>query len=603
MKKRIKKVTLIIPVVICFLLILGVPIFVKAFDSERTITGTLYEYKKSGDYIKSESLSSGTINETGTSFGFFSIVGDLEEIQENSGSFTLYTGSASFNYKVNSDYFNKSKTSRYVCDETKKEIEGEIIDSKIGKGAIIVQASLDGTNWVTQKAFYDLGGDNPNFSGLLYQTTDSQVQNGCYYRILVVYKTRKKDGLKTDYRKYMEEYVFYIKRYEEPSVEEPITASSGNRKELGTVEKKKKNNGYDKTETIDVNDPHYGWALGTFEISGFTMEATKENNENPVFLKITNEGQDDTVKLKFRLRKDINRLNGNEKLSIVEDKKGYDQYFQVAKQNFGRGTLIIRQTDVDGKVHTPIVYTDYLTGVVSADANTEIEVNEEGDYEAALNYKIKKKNGLATTTYDYRIFIKFSVRNGNCMFFPRDLSTDLKATLSDGSIAPNGFELDLAESKDLDLNIKKYDLNGNEDILFNKPAIDGNQYTEEGKYVITAKNKYTGEKVEKTIYVGDKNKIEELREKTSEQTEKEEKKNNSKEDNSEEKSEKTIDIEEKPEIDSEKPEIDSEKTDKDDKEIEEIESDEEFKQNEEKESKSEVEVEKESKEKNRIRCC
>ena len=502
---------MIIPVVICITMVFGFPIWAQAFESERVVTGTLYEFDKKVTYDCKAAMSTSSIVESGTSFGTFSITGDLEQPQMNNpSSLIIYTGSASFNYSINSNYFNKSKTARYVCNDNKKNLDNLKLDSKVGKGTIVVQASWDGTNWVTQKTISNIGGDISNFNETLFQTTDMQITNGCYYRVLVAYKTKKKIGLFNNYRKYLEEYKFYIKKYEEPEEvdQEEIIASSGNRKELGIVEKKKKNKGYDQKQTIDVNDPHYGWSLGAFEISGFTMEATEGNYDNPVFLKITNEGADDTVKLTFKLKKDINRLNGNDKLTIVEDKKGYDQYFQVPKQNFGRGTLIIRKTDIDGTVHAPIIYTDYLSGVVSADANTVVEVNEEGDYEAALNYKIKKKNGLATATYDYRIFIKFSVRNGNCMFFPRDLSTELKATLSDGDIAPNGFELDLAESKDLELNIKKYDLSGQEDVLFNKPALDGNQYTEKGKYVITAKNKYTGEKVEKTIYVGDKTEIE-----------------------------------------------------------------------------------------------
>ena len=514
--EEIKKgIVLKIPFVIIMGFIMFIPIFVKAFDSKMPVLGSLYEVNKKGSYNISESTLNNDIYEKGTALGCFAIIGDLEQLQDDEHkSYIIYSGNASFNYSINQNYFNKSKTSRYVCNEKENTVEGKELGSKIGKGAIIIQASFDNASWVTQKTITDVGGNNHNIDECIYQTADTQIENGCYYRILVVYKTRKKDGLKYDYKKYIEEYKFYIQKYKEKQTqkeeEEPVAVSSENRKELGSVEKKKKNTGYDKTQTLDVKDPHYGWSLGAFVISGFTAEAPDGNGQYPTFLKITNEGQDDTVKLRFKLKKDINRLNGDPKLFVVEDKKGYDQYFQVPKQNFGRGTLIIRKTDVDGTVNKPIVYTNYLSGVSSVDANTEIDVNEEGDYEVALDYKIKKKNGLATATYDYRIFIKFSVRNGNCMFFPRDLSTDIRATLSDGAIAPSGFELDLAESKDLELNIKKYDLDGDEDLLFNKPALDGNQYTEEGKYIISARNKYTGEKVEKTIYVGEKSKIESI---------------------------------------------------------------------------------------------
>ena len=106
MRKRIQKVVLIVPILVCFLSILGWPFIVKAFDSERSILGTLYEFKKNGNYNTSDALSSSVINDTGTSFGVFSIVGDLEET-ENAGCFILYSGNASINYKVNNDYFMK----------------------------------------------------------------------------------------------------------------------------------------------------------------------------------------------------------------------------------------------------------------------------------------------------------------------------------------------------------------------------------------------------------------------------------------------------------------------------------------------------------------
>ena len=42
-----------------------------------------------------------------------------------------------------------------------------------------------------------------------------------------------------------------------------------------------------------------------------------------------------------------------------------------------------------------------------------------------------------------------------------------------------------------------------EDTRFNKPAKDGDEYTEEGIYTITASNPSTGQETIKKIYVGD----------------------------------------------------------------------------------------------------
>ena len=83
----------------------------------------------------------------------------------------------------------------------------------------------------------------------------------------------------------------------------------------------------------------------------------------------------------------IDQLNGNTALSIAEDWEGYDQIFQVEKQAFGRGALIIRYTDYQNQTDTQ-VFTDYLTETETG-ADTEVLLCEEGDYEIALDYQIK----------------------------------------------------------------------------------------------------------------------------------------------------------------------------------------------------------------------
>lgn len=41
-----------------------------------------------------------------------------------------------------------------------------------------------------------------------------------------------------------------------------------------------------------------------------------------------------------------------------------------------------------------------------------------------------------------------------------------------------------------------------EDVRFNRPAREGDQYTDEGIYTITVSNRYTGQQTTKQIYVG-----------------------------------------------------------------------------------------------------
>lgn len=75
--------------------------------------------------------------------------------------------------------------------------------------------------------------------------------------------------------------------------------------------------------------------------------------------------------------------------------------------------------------------------------------------------------------------------------------------LTNESVAPNGFVIDLARSRYLNVNVKREVLTGKSfDVRSNAPAKDGDRYTDEGIYTISTENTSTGQTTEKTIYVG-----------------------------------------------------------------------------------------------------
>ncbi len=282
--------------------------------------------------------------------------------------------------------------------------------------------------------------------------------------------------------------------------------SAENKYYVGEAKKTGWDNGYSGEEIIKEGDPHFNWKIGEFFVDGYTS-VTKSDDDAPIFLK--NVG--DKVQLWFHLQQNIDKLNGDENLSVSEDSNGSDVYFSVPKTNFKRGALIIQKTGYNNAKEEPVVYVDYLAAKTSKDADTEVEMCEEGDYEVALDYELRKDPrkvfdiSIIPEFSNYRIFFKFSVRNGNCMVYPFDVKT--KGELGDTSITENGFYLDFANSRYLDINIKKEILNEGatglaEDVRFNRPAKDGEQYTDEGIYTITASNKYTGQLTTKKIYVG-----------------------------------------------------------------------------------------------------
>ena len=272
------------------------------------------------------------------------------------------------------------------------------------------------------------------------------------------------------------------------------------------VNKTELNNGYYGKLEIGKDDPHFGLSIGKFYISGFTG-VTSQDGEHFIFLKTVG----DNVELHFELTQDIDMLGGDTTVMINQDNGGYDKQFEVLPTDFGRGTLIVRFTDYQNNTGKPQVYTDFLAAKATGSANTVISLNEEGDYEVALDYEIKKDTrilGTAATTSafsNYQIHFTFSVRNGNCMIYPFDAVTG--AELQNTSIAENGFYLDLARSRYLDINVSRSIIvegvaGLTEDERFNRPAKDGDQYTGEGIYTISVHNRYTDQSTVKTIFVG-----------------------------------------------------------------------------------------------------
>lgn len=199
-------------------------------------------------------------------------------------------------------------------------------------------------------------------------------------------------------------------------------------------------------------------------------------------------------------------------MRITADNAGYDQYFETDTQDFGKGALIIKKINADETEEDVNIYTNFLEANAKPGTDTVVQLFEEGDYEVALDYEVTKDTWkvfdkkIADKIHHYRIYFKFSVRNSNCMVYPLDVKTNQK--IINGSYSKDGFYLDLAKSKYLQINVKKstlkdgtYDLV--EDTEYNQLANEGSTFTEEGLYEITVTNKYTNISDVKRIYVGD----------------------------------------------------------------------------------------------------
>ncbi len=290
----------------------------------------------------------------------------------------------------------------------------------------------------------------------------------------------------------------------EAASEKPVLDPDEPKYYMGETVNTGTDNGFSGANKIEKDDPHFGWALGKFFVSGYTR-VSNDQEGNPVFLKTVG----DKVVLWFNLEQDILCLDGDSNKQISADGNGYDEYFGVKQTDFGRGTMIIRHRDYQNAQGNAQIYTDYLSANIAIGADTTVQLFEEGDYEVALNYEIISKGKKFLSTFNvynnYRIYFKFSVRNGNCMVYPFDIETG--AELTNTALTENGFYLDLARSRYLDINVKRETLAEGavgltEDVRFNRPARDGDRYTDEGIYTITVSNRYTGQETVKRIYVG-----------------------------------------------------------------------------------------------------
>ena len=361
----------------------------------------------------------------------------------------------------------------HLTEDSKKIVNGVNLDDKLKYGAVILQTSLDGEKWITSEIFTDVTSDI-TFSqdnGI----NNVQLANGCYYRIIIAYKTEKQlddknilfvDTSNYAYRKNAEVYKFYAsyKDTDTEPTDEKFYFHVGAKNAEYTVKTKKNN--YSGSETIDTKDSHYGWNLGYFCLSGYT---DKGDNDDVYLKKAGNK-----VKLTFRLEQNINKLNGNSDLVIASDKNGSDESFKILEHDMKHGELIIRHTDSENNVKE-VQYSDYLASLAFTGADTSVQLFEEGDYEVHLNYAIKDTKVLGSTTY-YQTSFKFRIRNANCMVYIFDSATN--AELSNGDVTENGFRIDTAKSSYPKLQLKKEILNSTqnglvEDTRFNGAVSDG----------------------------------------------------------------------------------------------------------------------------------
>lgn len=389
-----KKINIAIVLVITVMIILNIKYEIYAADNNEYIDGSVYEL---GEKDKYDLSKANIVSETGRRFF---VEGDFTESSTNDGIKHFDVNSGNLKLKIDTQYaqelISPLNTGDWkVINDKTKIVDSTKLEENIGKGAIIVQTSKDGVSWINSDSkidFYngldsinnrEINGENP---GAFYLTSNVQLNNGCYYRIIVAYKMQKEDpnskGLfgKKEEKERIEIYEFYACNPEAKAKQLKLE-NDKDTYEYSTTMRVDSSNGFNNAKLMESDDPHIDWNVGSFYINGFTRVT---DEEIPVFLKTP---KDKTV-LWFKLDQDINKCNGNNDIKVDYTKTGSDIEFVTPTINdWGKGTLIVRKKDRNNKTERQI-YTNYLEATATIGANNRIDLYEEGDYEVALDYQL-----------------------------------------------------------------------------------------------------------------------------------------------------------------------------------------------------------------------
>lgn len=238
------------------------------------VEGKVYTFDKNDAY-KFSSAENAMRSGNERTYGSFSISGSelTEEPETENGvaSYSVSKGSVSIQYTYSDKLLSASEEKWHLVEDNTASIDDFKIDHDIEKGAIVLQKSMDHMNWYNVSVQSNAFENTPVQNGVLYETTDMDTLNDCYYRLIVVYKLARKVGTSTvawvipkdeiEYKRIAEVYEFCVAAKNEHI--EPL-AENTERHSLGKTVLVSDFEGYSGTEEITKDDPHYGWELGSF---------------------------------------------------------------------------------------------------------------------------------------------------------------------------------------------------------------------------------------------------------------------------------------------------------------------------------------------------
>ena len=155
----------------------------------------------------------------GLSLGNIEITGNLVGSNNNQKIKTYFFSSKS---SVTLGLYIKDQPTAYsqkgskfwdVESDSSKKIGDLKLGNKIGRGAIIIQKSADGKTWndIEFERTDLFNSKTPtNRIEKIYTIKRADLNNGCYYRVILAYKTGKKEGLKKLHKWCTEIFIFHL---------------------------------------------------------------------------------------------------------------------------------------------------------------------------------------------------------------------------------------------------------------------------------------------------------------------------------------------------------------------------------------------------------
>ncbi|SDB54311.1 hypothetical protein SAMN02910263_02758 [Butyrivibrio sp. INlla16] len=224
---RISKKLSITILIIVFLLA-SVFIVVNAGSKKVVMHGFKYEIEDKNGFDSSRGKKIEKFAYGKNSIGELSVNGAKEASGKHGGFYTYgATEEVTLSFSYDGAFHTDTKEDWNITSSDEKTVNGCDISKQVKQGAIVVQQSKNGKDWVNAQILCDCFKKKPKDLLDFYIIPKEDILEGLYYRVLIAYKMGRKTGTEKqvffstdvfEYRNFLEVYDFYVCYGENPVV-------------------------------------------------------------------------------------------------------------------------------------------------------------------------------------------------------------------------------------------------------------------------------------------------------------------------------------------------------------------------------------------------